>query len=35
MEQVIREEFLRGDAVMPEEREDGDGEDESFDDIDE
>ena len=35
VEQVIREEFLRGDAVMPEEREDGDGEDESFDDIDE
>ena len=35
VEQVIREEFLRGDAVMPEEREEGDGEDESFDDIDE
>ena len=34
VEQVIREEFLRGDAVMPEEREDGDGEDESFDELD-
>ena len=35
VEQVIREEFMRGDVVMPEEREEGDTEDESFDDIDE
>ena len=35
VEQVIREEFLRGDVVMPEEREDDDGDDEDFDGIDE
>jgi len=35
VEQVIREEFMRGDVVMPEEREEGDTEDEDFSDIDE